>query len=76
MVRNYSRMITDPIFFEEAVNIAAYFHIFTEFLEELNETELAQGYFQHNGATCHVSQEGYKVFFLIKIISQNLRPLR
>jgi hypothetical protein len=57
-------MIIDPIFFEEAVNIAAYFHIFTEFLEELIDTELTQGYFHQNGATCHASQEGYKEFFL------------
>ncbi|KAJ4439103.1 hypothetical protein ANN_15060 [Periplaneta americana] len=49
--------------------------IFMEFVEQLDDVELSQGYFQQDGATCHTSNESMELiasFFDDRIISRNL----
>jgi hypothetical protein len=55
--------IIRPIYFEGTVDTAAYLSILSEFLEQLDNTELTQWYFQQDGATCHTSVEVIKSFF-------------
>ncbi|KAJ4443577.1 hypothetical protein ANN_05251 [Periplaneta americana] len=53
--------------------------IFMEFVEQLDDVELSQGYFQQDGATCHTSNESMELiasFFDDRIISRNLWPPR
>ncbi|KAJ4447339.1 hypothetical protein ANN_09343 [Periplaneta americana] len=50
-----------------------------EFVEQLDDVELSQGYFQQDGATCHTSNESMELiasFFDDRIISRNLWPPR
>ncbi|KAJ4442689.1 hypothetical protein ANN_04278 [Periplaneta americana] len=61
------------------VNTAEYRLIFIEFVEQLDDVELSQGYFQQDGATCHTSNESMELiasFFDDRIISRNLWPPR
>ncbi|KAJ4439054.1 hypothetical protein ANN_15010 [Periplaneta americana] len=49
--------------------------IFMEFVEQLDDVELSQGYFQQDDATCHTSNESMELiasFFDDRIISRNL----
>ncbi|KFM81274.1 hypothetical protein X975_12237, partial [Stegodyphus mimosarum] len=32
-------------------------HIFNEFIEQLDDVELTEGYYQHDGVTCHMSKQ-------------------
>ncbi|KAJ4426719.1 hypothetical protein ANN_26518 [Periplaneta americana] len=53
--------------------------IFMEFVEQLDDVKLSQGYFQQDGATCHTSNESMELiasFFDDRIISRNLWPPR
>jgi len=45
------------IFFHETLNTARYLEIFNEFVDQLNDDELRNGYFQQDGATCRTSNE-------------------
>ncbi|KAJ4446929.1 hypothetical protein ANN_13630 [Periplaneta americana] len=50
-----------------------------EFVEQLDDVELSQGYFQQDGATCHTLNESMELiasFFDDRIISRNLWPPR
>ncbi|KAJ4429843.1 hypothetical protein ANN_22047 [Periplaneta americana] len=63
----------------QTVNTAEYRLIFMEFVEQLDDVELSQGYFQQDGATCHTSNESMELiasFFDDRIISRNLWPPR
>ena len=51
------RHIIGPIFFHETLNTAYYLEIFNEFVDQLDDDELRNGYFQQDGATCHTSNE-------------------
>ncbi|KAJ4433897.1 hypothetical protein ANN_16210 [Periplaneta americana] len=58
---------------------AKYRLIFMEFVEQLDDVELSQGYFQQDDATCHTSNESMELiasFFDDRIISRNLWPPR
>ena len=71
--------IIGPIFFEETVNTVAYKNIFTDFVNQLDDMELTQGYFQQDGATCHTSNESMAFissFFEDRVISKGLWPPR
>ena len=52
---------------------------FMEFVEQLDDVELSQGYFQQDGATCHTLNESMDLiasFFDDRLISRNLQPPR
>ena len=51
------RRIIGPIFFHETLNTARYLEIVNEFVDQLDDDELRNGYFQQDGATCHTSNE-------------------
>ncbi|KAJ4437880.1 hypothetical protein ANN_13819 [Periplaneta americana] len=72
-----AQRIVGPIFFNQTVNTADYRLIFMEFVEQLDDVELSQGYFQQDDATCHTSNESMELiasFFDNRIISRNLWP--
>ena len=46
-----------PIFFHGTLNTARYLEISNEFVDQLDDDELRNGYFQQDGATCHTSKE-------------------
>ena len=53
--------------------------IFNEFVDQLDDDELRNGYFQQDGATCHTSNESMteiESFFDDRIISKALWPPR
>jgi len=73
------RHIIGPIFFHESFNTARYLEIFNEFVEQLDDDELRNDYFQQDGATCHTSNESraeIESFFDDRIISKALWPPR
>ena len=56
-----------------------YLKIFNEFVDQLDDDELRNGYFQHDGATCHTSIESMteiENFFDDRVISKALWPSR
>jgi len=58
---------------------ARYLEIFNEFVDQLDDDELQNGYFQQDGATCHTSNESMteiESFFDDRIISKALWPPR
>ncbi|KAJ4444011.1 hypothetical protein ANN_05800 [Periplaneta americana] len=68
-----------PTVVVDTVNTAECRLIFMEFVEQLDDVELSQGYFQQDGATCHTSNESMELtasFFDDRIISRNLWPPR
>ena len=57
------------------MNTARYLEIFKEFLDQLDDDEFRNGYFQKDGATCHTSNESMteiESFFDDRIISKAL----
>ena len=71
--------IIGPIFFHDTVNTDRYLHIFTEFVNQLDDIELRNGYFQQDGATCHTSNDSMthiRSFFGDRLISKGLWPPR
>lgn len=78
-MRNIRTENSGANFFNQTVNTAEYRLIFMEFVEQLDDVELSQGYFQQDGATCHTSNESMELiasFFDDRIISRNLWPPR
>jgi hypothetical protein len=68
--------IIRPIFFEETVNTQVYMNIFNRFVNQLDD-ELQRGFFQQDGATCHMSNDStaeIESFFEDTIISKGLCP--
>ena len=64
---------------KETLNTARYLKIFNEFVDQLDDDELRNGYFQHDGATCHTSDESMTEIessFDDRIISKALWPPR
>jgi hypothetical protein len=49
------RRIIGPIFFDQIVTTEVYFNIFSEFLNQLTDDELTEGFFLQDGTTCHTS---------------------
>lgn len=71
--------IVGPIFFDTTVNTEVYTGIFNTFVEQLDDIELTQGYFQQDGATCHTSNKSMEhvtSFFADRIITKDLWPPR
>lgn len=71
--------IVGPIFYDTKVNTAVYGRIFNTFVEQLDDIELTEGYFQQDGATCHTSGDSMKLiasFFGDRLVSKNLWPPR
>ena len=63
----------------QTLNTARYLKIFNEFVDQLDDDELRNGYFQQVGATCHTSNESMteiESFFDDRIISKSLWPPR
>ena len=61
------------------MNTASYLESFNEFVDQLDDDELRNGYFQQDGATCHTSNESMteiESFFDDRIISKALWPPR
>jgi hypothetical protein len=61
------------------VNTDGYKDIFMAFVDQLDDIELTQGYFQQDGATCHTSNESMALinsFFMDRVVSKNLWPPR
>ena len=61
------------------LNTARYLKIFNEFVDQLDDDELRNGYFQQDGATCHTSNESMteiESFSDDRIISKALWPPR
>ena len=71
--------IIDPIFFHETLNTVRYLEIYNEFVDQLDDDELRNGYFQQDGATCHtsnLSMAEIESFFDDQIILKALWPPR
>jgi len=61
------------------LNTARYLEIFNEFVDQLDDEEFRNGYFQQDGATCYTSNESMteiESFFDDQIISKALWPTR
>jgi hypothetical protein len=58
------------IVFHETLYTACYLKIFNEFVDQLDDDELQNGYFQQAGATCHTSNES-----MIEIESIKSNPI-
>ena len=61
------------------VVVLCYLKISNEFVDQLDDDELRNGYFQQDGATCHTSNESMteiETFFDDRIISKALRSPR
>ena len=61
------------------VIVLCYLKIFNEFVDQLDDDELRNGYFQQDGATCHTSNGSMteiESFFDDRIISKALWPPR
>ena len=59
--------------------VVCYLKIFNEFVDQLDDDELRNGYFQQDGASCHTSNESMteiESFFDDRIISKALWPPR
>ena len=64
---------------KETLNTARYLKIFNEFVDQLDDDELRNDYFQQDGATCHTSNESMteiESFIDDRIISKALWPPR
>jgi hypothetical protein len=73
------RRIIGPIFLEETVNTQIYINIFSTFVSQLEDEELQRGFFQQDGATCHMSSDSIaeiESFFEDRIIAKGLWPPR
>lgn len=72
------RRIIGPIFFHDTINAVRYREQILEvFINQLEDEELQLGYFQHDGATAHTTQEnlGYlQEFYGNRVISLHLNP--
>lgn len=67
--------IVGLILFYKNVNSEAYAWLFIEFVKQLGDIKLTQGYFQNNGSICHtssVSEAFITSFFGDHIISKDL----
>jgi hypothetical protein len=42
---------------EGTAHTTAHLYVFSQFVEQLGDVELTQGYFQQDGATCHTTRE-------------------
>jgi hypothetical protein len=49
--------IIGPIFFDTPVDSALHCRILYDLVQQLDDVQLAQGYFQHDSATCHTDWE-------------------
>jgi hypothetical protein len=49
------RRIIGPMFFDTTVTSQVYIELFREFVNQLDDQELARGYYQQDGATSHTS---------------------
>ena len=64
---------------KETLNTDRYLKIFNEFVDQVDDDELRNGYFQQDGATCHTSNDSMteiESFFDDWIISKALWPPR
>jgi hypothetical protein len=72
------RRLIGPIFFHETINAIRYREQILEiFINQLDDQELQNGYFQHDGATAHTTQENLvylQQFYGNRIISNRLNP--
>jgi hypothetical protein len=72
------RRLIGPIFFHETINATRYREQILEiFINQLDDEELQNGYFQHDGATAHTTQENLvylQQFYGNRIISNRLNP--
>jgi ketopantoate reductase len=53
------------------VNTDVYKDIFMAFVDQLDDIELRQGYFQEDGATCHTSNESMALIYLKERVYKN-----
>jgi hypothetical protein len=72
------KRLIGPIFFHETLNAIRYREQILEiFINQLDDEELQNGYFQHDGATAHTTQENLvylQQFYGNRIISNRLNP--
>jgi hypothetical protein len=72
------RRLIGPIFFHETVNATRYREQILEiFINQLDDEELQNGYFQHDGATAHTTPDNLlylQQFYGNRIISNRLNP--
>ncbi|PNF39169.1 hypothetical protein B7P43_G01315, partial [Cryptotermes secundus] len=69
--------IIGPIFFDTTVDSTLYCRIFYDFVQQLDDVELTQGYFQQDSQTCHtsnMSMELFETFFPDRVISKKMWP--
>ncbi|PNF32738.1 hypothetical protein B7P43_G11583 [Cryptotermes secundus] len=65
------------IFFDTTGDNALYCHIFYDFVQQLDDVELTQGYFQQDSETCHMSNMSMELiesFFPDHVISKKMWP--
>jgi hypothetical protein len=71
--------IVGPIFFDTTLNTDLYLDIFHQFVNQLDDLELTNAYFQQDGATCHTSRRALAEiasFFQDRVVSKGLWPPR
>ena len=70
------KRIIGPIFFDETISAERYrTHILEQFVSQLNETELEQGWFQQDGATAHTARTPLNILesiFANRVISHEI----
>ncbi|PNF41083.1 hypothetical protein B7P43_G06225 [Cryptotermes secundus] len=69
--------IIGPIFFDTTMDSTLYCRIFYDFVQQLDDVELTQGYFQQDSAMCHMSNMSMELiesFFNDRVISKKMWP--
>ncbi|PNF35390.1 hypothetical protein B7P43_G01743, partial [Cryptotermes secundus] len=69
--------IIGPIFFDTTMDSTLHCRMFYDFMQQLDDVELTQGYFQQDSATCHTSSMSLELiesFFLDRVISKKIWP--
>lgn len=72
------KKIYGPIFFERTINSDQYIKILEQFIPQLQEDEILNGYFQQDGAPAHTARNTAKhlvTYFANRIISKSNRYL-
>jgi hypothetical protein len=54
------RRIIGPVFFDQIVTTEVYLNIISEFVKQLTDDELTDGYFQQDDTTCYTSNASMK----------------
>jgi hypothetical protein len=63
----FRRRNIGPKFFHQIVTTEVFLNLFSEFVNQLIDNELTEGYFQQDGATCHTSNASLRKIEIISV---------